>query len=114
DTPRPMDLAKLQQRLGAALSETSTPWVRIGGGPPAFGNLPPLQARRLMAYYAGGGERNLRAMFAYIKAWRTGADTSAALAPAMMPANGIYHPAAPAPFDSLDGYLAWGRDRWKS
>jgi cobaltochelatase CobN len=76
DTPRPMDLAKLQQRLGAALSETSTPWVRIGGGPPAFGNLPPLQARRLMAYYAGGGERNLRAMFEYIKAWRSGADTS--------------------------------------
>lgn len=114
DTPRPMDLAKLQQRLGAALSETSTPWVRIGGGPPAFGNLPPLQARRLMAYYAGGGERNLRAMFEYIKAWRSGADTSVAPAPTMMPANGIYHPGAPAPFDSLDSYLAWGRDRWNN
>lgn len=113
DTPRPMDLAKLRQRLGSALADTRTPWVRIGGGPPAFSNLPPLQARRLMAYYAGGGEQNLRAMFEYVRAWRNGADTSAAPAPAMMPATGIYHPAAPAPFDSLDAYLAWGHDRWQ-
>lgn len=114
DTPRPMDLAKVQQRIGPALAETRTPWIRIGGGLPAFGNLPPLQARRLMAYYAGGGERNLRAMFEYIRAWRSGADTSAAPAPTIMPAMGIYHPKAPAPFDSLDSYLAWGRDRWKN
>jgi cobaltochelatase CobN len=114
DTPRPMDLAKVQERLGPALAETRTPWVRIGGGPPAFGNLPPLQARRLMAYYAGGGERNLRAMFDYVHAWRNGADTSVIPAPAMMPATGIYHPAATAPFDSLESYLAWGRDRWTS
>jgi cobaltochelatase CobN len=114
DTPRPNDLAKVQERLGPALAATRTPWIRIGGGPPAFGNLPPLQARRLMAYYAGGGERNLRTMFDYIRAWRDGADTNVIPAPAMMSATGIYHPAAAGPFDSLQSYLAWGHDRWRS
>ncbi len=112
DTPRPNDLAKVQEKLGPALATTRTPWIRIGGGPPAFGNLPPLQARRLMAYYAGGGERNLRTMFDYVRAWRDGVDTSAIAAPTRMPATGIYHPAAAAPFDTLESYLAWGRDRW--
>jgi cobaltochelatase CobN len=114
DTPRPMDLAKVQQRLGPALSATPTPWVRIGGGPPAFGNIPPQHARRLMSYYAGGGERNLRAMFAYMRAWRAGTDTNAVAPPSPLPATGFYHPAAPTAFDSLDSYLAWGRDRWRS
>lgn len=114
DTPRPMDLAKVQQRLGSALAETRTPWLRIGGGPPAFGNIPPEHARRLMAYYAGGGERNLRAMLAYVRAWRDGADMAAVAPPAALPATGFYHPAAPATFDSRDAYLTWGRDRWKA
>jgi cobalamin biosynthesis Mg chelatase CobN len=114
DTPRPMDLAKVQQRLGKALSETRTPWLRIGGGPPAFGNIPRQHARRLVAYYAGGGDGNLRAMFAYIRAWRDGSDTNAVAPPTALPATGFYHPAAPATFDSPDSYLAWGRDRWES
>lgn len=114
DTPRPMDLAKVQERIGRALAETRTPWVRIGGGPPAFGNIPPQHARRLIAYYAGGGEKNLRAMFAYIRAWRDDTDTNAVAPPSMLPATGFYHPAAPATFDSFDSYLAWGRDRWKN
>lgn len=114
DTPRPMDLAKVQQRLGPALSKTRTPWVRIGGGPPVFGNIPPQHARRLTAYYAGGGEKNLRAMFAYVRAWRDGADTNAVAPPSALPATGFYHPTAPSVFDNLDNYLAWGRDRWNN
>ncbi|ARQ01005.1 cobaltochelatase subunit CobN [Pseudorhodoplanes sinuspersici] len=114
DTPRPTDLTKVQERLGSALANTRTPWVRIGGGPPAFGNIPPQHARRLIAYYAGGGERNIRAMFDYIRAWRNGTDTAAAMPPSALPAIGFYHSAAPRLFDHLDGYLQWARDRWKS
>ncbi|MEH2510945.1 cobaltochelatase CobN [Nitrobacteraceae bacterium AZCC 1564] len=114
DTPRPMDLAKVQERLGPALTETHTPWIRIGGGPPAFGNIVPQHARRVMAYYAAGGGQNLRAMFDYIRAWRDNTDTNAVVPPAALPSTGFYHPAAPAVFDSLDSYLAWGRNRWKS
>ncbi|MPZ39808.1 MAG: cobaltochelatase subunit CobN [Rhizobiales bacterium] len=114
DTPRPMDLAKVQARLGSSLAESHTPWIRVGGGSPAFGNLPPQHARRLIAYYANGGETNLRALFAYVRAWQDGADTSAVAPPAALPATGFYHPAVPATFDSLDAYLQWGRSRWRN
>ena len=114
DTPRPTDLAKMQERLGAALGMTRTPWFRVGGGPPAFGNIPPQHARPLIAYYASGGERNIRAMFDYIRAWRDGTDTAALARPSALPAAGFYHSAASETFDSLDAYLQWGGDRWKS
>jgi cobaltochelatase CobN len=113
DTPRPMDVAKVEQRVSAALQGSQIPWVRIGGGPPAFGNLPPQQARPLIGYYAGGGETNARAMFAFIAAWRSGADARAVPPPAVLPATGFYHPAAPHAFGALDAYLQWGAPRWK-
>jgi len=113
DTPRPMDLAKLQQKVAPALSDTRTPWIRVGGGPPAFGNIPPQHARSLIGYYAAGGEQNLRTMFAYIRALRDGGDTNAVAPPVSLPKIGFYHPAAPTAFDSLDSYLTWGQDRWQ-
>lgn len=74
DTPRPMDAAKVGQRLGASLQNSQTPWIKVGGGPPSFGNLPPEQGRRLIGYYAAGGAANLNAMFAYVKARHSGGD----------------------------------------
>lgn len=112
DTPRPMDAAKVEERVGAALRESQVPWVRIGGGPPAFGNLPPHQARPLIGYYANGGETNARAMLAFIKAWRSGADAGAVPPPAALPSVGFYHPGAPRVFGVLEDYLTWGATRW--
>ncbi len=112
DTPRPADLALVQQHLGDRLSAGDTPWIRVGGGPPAFGNLPATVAKHLIGYYGNGGERNLRHLFAYLRAWHDGAATDAIPAPAELAHVGIYHPAAPEPFEHLADYLAWAADRW--
>lgn len=115
DTPRPMDVAKVEERVGAALSASKVPWIRVGGGSPAFGNLPPEQARRLIGYYANGGEHNARAMFAFVDAWRAGHPTTAgssAPPPVPLPPAGFYHPDAPHAFSQFGDYLAWGGNRW--
>lgn len=113
DTPRPMDLAKVEQRVGAALHESHVPWLRIGGGPPAFGNIPEDRARAWIGLYASGGQENARTLFAAIAAWGTDAqDAHAQPQPAPVLPVGFYHPAAPHPFVSSEEYLAWGRDRW--
>jgi len=113
DTPRPPDLAKVQSRLADALPATKARWVRVGGGPPAFGNLPPPQAMRLIGYYGHGGETNFRALFAYVKALREGRDTAAIPEPRPLPATGFYHPDAPEAFATVENYLAWGGARWE-
>lgn len=111
DTPRPADLATVQQQFDALIAK-GTPWVRVGGGSPAFGNLPTPVARRLIGYYANGGEQNFRGLFAYLRAWHDGFPTDSIPAPTELGKVGFYHPDAPAPFTELDEYLAWGADRW--
>ena len=112
DTPRPADLSAVQRALGETLSDTRAPWIRVGGGPPAFGNLPEPVARRLIAYYANGGQQNLRHLFAYLRAWHDGKPTDSIAPPTELAETGYYHPAAPNPFERVEDYLAWGADRW--
>ncbi|WP_458094045.1 cobaltochelatase subunit CobN [Roseomonas sp. WA12] len=112
DTPRPADLARVQQRLGDALEAEGRPWIRVGGGAPGSGGLSQEHARRLAAYYAAGGEANLRTLFTYLRGVRDGQDVSSLPPPQRLPRAGIYHPAAPAAFASAQDYLAWGQDRW--
>ncbi|PRB83917.1 cobaltochelatase subunit CobN [Pseudomonas sp. MYb185] len=112
DTPRPNDLAQMQAFLGDRLEQVATPWIRVGGGPPAFGNLPPQHARQLIGYYGNGGQTNLRRMFDYWQALRSGEDPSALPPPQSLPTVGFYHPAAPILFDDVQDYLRWGSTRW--
>jgi cobaltochelatase CobN len=112
DTPRPSDLASVQQRLGDVLATAGVPWIRVGGGLPAFGALPPDQARQLIGYYGAGGEANFRSFFAYLQRWREGGDLASLPPPARMPGAGFYHPAAPKFFAAAEEYLRWGRERW--
>lgn len=112
DTPRPADLATVQQALGDRLNTTNTPWIRIGGGAPASGNLPAAVARRLIGYYANGGEQNLRNLFVYFRAWHDGAEAESIAAPIELASTGFHHPDAPAPFATLADYLSWGAERW--
>ncbi|TBU77868.1 cobaltochelatase subunit CobN [Pseudomonas daroniae] len=112
DTPRPSDLAEMQQALGDELTATSTPWLRVGGGSPAFGNLPAPVAMRLAAYYGNGGERNLRHFFLYLKAYQTGTASDDIPKPELLGKSGIYHPQAPEVFERLEDYLQWGAARW--
>lgn len=111
DTPRPADLAAVQQQFDA-LPVQNMPWIRVGGGPPAFGNLPPHIASRLIGYYAHGGEENQRHLFAYLRAWRDDRPTDSIPVPRELDKIGFYHPDAAAPFTDLDEYLAWSADRW--
>ncbi|MCQ4306475.1 cobaltochelatase subunit CobN [Pseudomonas stutzeri] len=111
DTPRPGDLATVQQQFDALIAK-GTPWIRVGGGSPAFGNLPTPVARRLIGYYANGGEHNFRDLFAYLRAWHDDLPTDSIPAPTELGKVGFYHPDAPAPFTELDEYLSWGADRW--
>jgi cobaltochelatase CobN len=112
DTPRPADLARVQQRLGNTLETEGRPWIRVGGGPPAFGGLSPEHARRLVGYYAAGGQANFRSMFTYLSRLRDGREVSDLPPPRRLPPSGIYHPAARAAFSSAQDYFAWGQSRW--
>ncbi|MDO8901553.1 MAG: cobaltochelatase subunit CobN [Phenylobacterium sp.] len=113
DTPRANDLAKVMGRLEGGLEDAPVPWLRVGGGPPAFGGgLRPEAAARLSAYYANGGAANHQALFAYAAAMISGADLSGFPAPQALPASGIYHPDAARPFAAVADYLAWGQGRW--
>lgn len=112
DTPRPNDLAQMQAFLGDRLEQSATPWIRVGGGAPAFGNLPAPVARQLAGYYGHGGQNNLRLLFAYWQLWLAGGDTTQLAAATALPKAGFYHPEAPALFDNAADYLAWGGERW--
>lgn len=113
DTPRGNDMAAVMAKAGKALETSKIPWLRVGGGPPAYGGgLPPELGRRLANYYGNGGQANLDLFFAAYRTWRAGGDI-ASLPPAqILPKTGIYHPDAPKPFASLEDYLAWGQARW--
>ncbi|MCG6539736.1 cobaltochelatase subunit CobN [Pseudomonas sp. KSR10] len=112
DTPRPADLAAVQRALGEHLRDTRASWIRVGGGPPAFGNLPEQVARRLIGYYANGGQQNYQHLFAYLRAWHGGKPTDTIAPPTELAESGYYHPAAPGPFERVEDYLAWGGERW--
>ncbi len=112
DTPRPNDRAMVEARLGSVLEDSAAPWIRVGGGPPGFERLPPRHARRLIAYYANGGETNLRNMLSYVRHWHQGQTVSEIPVPESMPKSGFYHPEAPKTFDNIAAYLSWGASRW--
>ncbi|MFT4028028.1 MAG: cobaltochelatase subunit CobN [Novosphingobium sp.] len=110
DGPRPGDRAAVEKAVGP-LDRLAVPWLQIGGGPPAFGNLAPVAARRLMAYYAAGGEANLRAFVKAVPVALAGGDLAALPAPRALPATGLYHPAAPAPFVTPEAFREWAAAR---
>jgi cobaltochelatase CobN len=112
DTPRPSDLARVQQHLGNALAASGLPWIRIGGGPPGFGGFPTEAARQLIAYYAAGGGANLDAFFEALRRIRAGEALAGLPPPAPLPPTGFHHPAASAAFATAEAYLRWGADRW--
>ncbi|MBW0150684.1 MAG: cobaltochelatase subunit CobN [Phenylobacterium sp.] len=113
DTPRGNDLAKVMGSLEGRLEALQVPWVRVGGGPPAFGGgLEPRAAARLSAYYANGGPANHRVLFAYASALMAGSDLVGFPDPEVLPASGVYHPDAPRPFAEVADYLAWAEPRW--
>lgn len=114
DTPRGNDLAAVMAKAGKALEASKTPWLRVGGGPPAYGGgLSPELGRRLVSYYGNGGQANLGLFFAAYRTWRAGGDI-ASLPPAqILPKAGVYHPDAAAPFAKVEDYLAWGEGRWR-
>lgn len=107
DTPRPSDVADVQERVGAVLTASGKPWVRVGGGAPASGGLPSDVARRVAGYYAGGGEANFRHLIDYLARRHRGEDAASLPPPRAMPDVGYYHPQAPAVFASAADYKRW-------
>lgn len=110
DGPRPGDRAAVQKAVGS-LDGLAMPWLQIGGGPPAFGHLPPATARRLIAYYAGGGEANLRAFVKAAPLALAGGSLDGLPPPRPLPAVGLYHPAAPVAFDTPQAFRDWAASR---
>lgn len=108
DTPRPSDVAEVEQALGTALQDAALPWVRVGGGAPASAGLERAVAMRIAGYYAGGGAANFSHLARYLMAvLRGGGDAAAVPAPVALPATGYYHPQATAVFDTAAGYAQW-------
>lgn len=69
DSPRPSDAQEIMGLVKPALERSNTPWVQIGGGPPAFAGLEPGHARRIASYYGNGGESNFRLLGTWLKCW---------------------------------------------
>jgi cobaltochelatase CobN len=114
DAPSAHGRKELHERVIPALMGAQTPWLRVGGGRPQFGNISPLHARRLIAHLAVGGAANLKQMFGYLAAWRTGESLAGFSGPVPFPPTGIYHPSAPGPFASEDAFFEWGQGRWRN
>lgn len=112
DTPRPGDLAQATARLGPGMEKTAVPWLRIGGGPPGFGNMPAADARRLIAAYSAGGRENLRLFLEGARRHLRGLGLADLPVAAVMPETGLYHPDAPKLFRTVEEYLGWGEARW--
>ena len=111
DTPRPSDAAQVREALGDALDRAKVPWVQVGGGAPRFGVLHGNTARRLIGYYAAGGEANFRAMIDHLAAWRSNADASSIPPPQALASTGFHHPWAPGAFADAGQYLHWRAGR---
>lgn len=107
DGPRPIDRAAIEQAVGPFDQLDTVPWILVGGGPPAFRNLPPEAARTLIGYYANGGAANLKAFVAAIPRVLTGGSLAELPPPQALPATGLYHPQADRLFASPQAYQAW-------
>jgi len=110
DGPRPSDRAAVQKAIGS-FDGLMMPWIVVGGGPPAFGHLPPDTARRLIGYYAGGGEANLRAFIAAAPSALNGHSLADLPPPRPLPPVGLYHPDASAPFQDAMAFADWAKSR---
>lgn len=107
DTPRPSDVEAVQAVIGDRLEIGDRPWVRIGGGAPAFGNLSPEAARRIAGYYAAGGQENFTLLFRYLKLHAMGGDAAALPPPRPLEQVGYHHPSLEAhDAEALDAWLA--------
>ncbi|WP_188053807.1 cobaltochelatase subunit CobN [Sphingosinithalassobacter sp. CS137] len=106
DGPRPSDMASIERLVGDTATLT-LPWIKVGGGPPGFGNLPPGTARRLIGYYAAGGAPNLRNFVVAAGRALAGSPVDDLPAPVPLPETGIYHPDAETVFATPDTYRAW-------
>lgn len=91
DTPRPADKAAVEKAVGARLSDARVPWIRVGGGAPAWGHLDDAQARRLIGYYGNGGPQNARHLARWLAVHAAGGDPMAEVPPPQrQPATGYY------------------------
>lgn len=100
DTPRPADAAEVMAAVGERLAASPVPWLRVGGGAPASGNLAPAEARRLAGYYGNGGQANYRNLVRYLAARRHGTDGDVLPPPQALPATGYYDGQTPGWLDS--------------
>ncbi len=110
DGPRPSDRAAVEQALGP-FESLAMPWISVGGGPPGFGHLPPDVAHRLIGYYAGGGEANLRAFVTAVPLALAGSSLDGLPPPRPLSATGLYHPDAPAPVADAAAFADWAESR---
>lgn len=109
DSPRPSDRAMVERRLEQAEADAFLPRLTVGGGQPAWENVPPQYAGTLVSHYATGGEQGFQRFFALAKALHDGIDPAPELLETAqrLPSTGFYHPQAPQIFADLDAYLAW-------
>lgn len=108
DGPRPSDMQAIQVALPDKAEGLASPWLQIGGGAPAFGNMSAENARILIGYYAHGGAANYQHFFAAFGEWLSSGVITDAPAPERLPVAGIYTP--DGVHASLDEYLASADD----
>jgi cobaltochelatase CobN len=106
DGPRPNDMAAIDKAVGGT-ERLTVPWLAVGGGPPRSGALAPDAARRLIGYYAGGGEANLRAFVRAVPRVPKRENLDDLPAPTRLGETGLYHPDVPAPLADAAAFRRW-------
>lgn len=106
DTPRPSDKAVVEQALGKRLQDAGVPWLRIGGGAPAWQGLDDAQARRLLGYYGNGGVENIHRLARWLALRAGGGDPASVPPPLRQPASGYYLSAGDGWIDTAEALRA--------
>ncbi|MER2176382.1 MAG: cobaltochelatase subunit CobN [Stenotrophomonas maltophilia] len=117
DSPRPSDAEQIMATVTPALLGSNVPWVRVGGGAPAYGALQAGHARRIAHYYGNGGQANFKTLGRWLAKWaKADPNLNSLPEPYVLPASGYYTgPGQPAyaTWQELEG--AWrtaGQDTW--
>ncbi|WAC05779.1 MAG: cobaltochelatase subunit CobN [Methanoregula sp.] len=87
---------------------TTKPVISLGYDPSSWvhSTVRPQVVTTCQAYVINNGEENFRNLLLYIGKELFGRDV-AVVPPVTVPWEGLYHPAAPSAFTSVDDYLAW-------
>ncbi len=108
DIPYDPVVEAVERKVGRALAQARTPWLKIQAERHAVKGLSEPDAKQLWLYYTNGGRRNFGNFFRYLEARVFAGSGTQVAAPIVFPKAGIYHPDYEGVvFERAADYFAW-------